>query len=277
MTKRKMGKYDGWLIVSDMDATLLDKNEKLSKENKEAIDYFISNGGLFTVASGRMAAEIELYFDYLHINAPAILHNGAQIYDFDAKKNLMLKCIEAERKKCIKRAHDELTGAGVEVFTDKEQVFIYRDSQETARYKLRKIEPYYGMTDEAWNSDWVKVLFIGEKEILDRIEPVYKSMYDRGYSVRSGERFLDVVADGASKGNALTELIKILGLDREKVVAVGDNMNDISMIYASGCGVAVGNAVDELKNAAQIIAPEHTKPVVKFIVEEVIDKKIATE
>ena len=56
-----MGKFDGKLLVSDMDATLLDREHRISKANREAIEYFISEGGCFTVASGRMVPAIDIH------------------------------------------------------------------------------------------------------------------------------------------------------------------------------------------------------------------------
>ena len=269
-----MKKYDGWLIVSDMDATLLDENKQISAENKQAIDYFIENGGLFTVASGRMATEVKMYFDTFSVNAPAILNNGAQIHDFKNDIDLMLKCIEEDRKDSVRRAYENISGVGIEVCTASDNVYIYRECSETGRYKKRNVTVNYGMNEQAWSDKWIKVLIIGEKEQLDAVDPVYRSMYDKGYVVRSGENYLDIVANGASKGNALTVLFERMGVKRDHVIAVGDNMNDISMIYPAGIGVAVENGVDELKNAADIIAPPHTEPVVKFVIEEIIDKRI---
>ena len=268
-----MGKYDGWLIVSDMDATLLDGNKKISHENIQAIDYFTKNGGLFTIATGRMSPAVKMYLENVHINAPAILHNGAQIYDFSKNSELFSKCIEEERKESIRRVYKEIPEPGIEVFTNTDKVYIYRACSETERYKEREVEVIYGMPDYAWDEKWIKVLIIDDKAVLDRIEPVYRTMYDRGYAVRSGDMYLDIVANGVSKGLALTELVKNLGVEHDHVIAAGDNMNDISMLYASGCGVAVENAEQEVKDAADTIAPDNNHPIVKFIIEEIIDKR----
>lgn len=63
------GKFSDYLLVSDMDATLLDDNHTISEENRQAIDYFIKNGGRFTVATGRMVEAVRAYMPNLHINA----------------------------------------------------------------------------------------------------------------------------------------------------------------------------------------------------------------
>lgn len=69
--KIMQGKFSDYLLVSDMDATLLDDNHTISEENRQAIDYFIKNGGRFTVATGRMVEAVRAYMPNLHINAPA--------------------------------------------------------------------------------------------------------------------------------------------------------------------------------------------------------------
>lgn len=81
-----MGIFDGYLLVSDMDGTLFDDNKEVSAENKAAIDRFMAGGGKFTVATGRMRLAVERYFSEITINAPAIMHNGALVYDFEKDK-----------------------------------------------------------------------------------------------------------------------------------------------------------------------------------------------
>jgi hydroxymethylpyrimidine pyrophosphatase-like HAD family hydrolase len=64
---------------------------------------------------------------------------------------------------------------------------------------------------------------------------------------------LEFLHPEASKGNAVMDLAARLGIAREEVMCIGDNGNDLSMIEAAGCGVAMGNAIPEIKAAADII------------------------
>lgn len=143
-------KFDGYLLVSDMDATLLKNNHTVSDKNREAIEYFTANGGKFTVATGRMQKAVAAFFDQLTINAPAILHNGAQIYDFDNKKALFERFIEEERKEAIRRVHDDMPELGLEVYCG-DMIYIYRPCMETRRFNNRKYEVVYEMPDEVWD------------------------------------------------------------------------------------------------------------------------------
>ncbi len=257
-------KFDGYLLVSDMDATLLTNKHKVSDGNKEAIDYFTANGGLFTVATGRMYKAVREFADRLSINAPAILHNGAQIYDFKTCKTLSEKFIEDSRKPIIKRIYEDMPELGLEIYSN-ETIYIYRECFETKRFKKRNYDIVFGVPDHVWDEPWVKYLLIGEKKQLDYYEPIYRRDYDSGYAVRSGKKFLDIVSGEASKGIALKELRAISGA--KTVVAVGDNMNDIDMLKEADISFAVENAEKSVKEIADYVTVDNNSDAIKNIIE----------
>ena len=264
-------KFSGYLIVSDMDATLLCDDHSISEKNRKAIEYFIQHGGYFSVATGRMVEAVRSYMPPLNINAPAILHNGAKIYDFSADKTLFEKSIEEERKQAIKRVYNDFPDVGLEVYSD-ETVYGDRKCEETKRFLTRSYEVVYDLPEEIWAKPWIKVLLIGERELLDKREKTYREKYDSGYAVRSGEHFLDVVANGVSKGRGLEKLASLLKIDKDKVIAVGDNMNDISMLEAASISYAVENGEESVKKAADHIAPSNNDDAIAYIIEQIQHK-----
>jgi len=80
--------FSNRLLICDMDGTLLDSNSRVSMENKEALDRFVAGGGFFTVATGRMEESVMKYLQDLPVNLPAIIYNGAAIYDFHTNRML---------------------------------------------------------------------------------------------------------------------------------------------------------------------------------------------
>lgn len=89
-----MRKFNGLLLVSDFDNTLVYTEEALQKcvdmppvsdENRAAIEYFMANGGIFSVATGRAKPAFETVVDGIPMNGPTVLFNGAAIYDFPQK------------------------------------------------------------------------------------------------------------------------------------------------------------------------------------------------
>lgn len=261
-------KFDGYLLVSDMDATLLCDDHSISEKNKRAIEYFTENGGLFTVATGRMVDAVRAYMPRLKINAPAILHNGAKLYDYAAEKVLFEKAIEEDRKDAIRKAYDLFPELGIEIYAN-EIVYVYKKCDETKRFLTRSYKVVYEMPDEIWNEPWIKVLLIGDKELLDKYEPIYRAELDSGYAVRSGDKFLDIVTNGVSKGDAMLRLAENLNISHDKVIAVGDNMNDISMLEKAGISYAVANAEESVKQIAKHTAPSNNDDAIAYIIENI--------
>lgn len=267
----KLEKYKGIMLVSDMDATLLNTNHKVSDGNYNAIHEFTREGGIFTVASGRMLDAVRVYLDRVGITAPAILHNGAKVYDFKKEETIYEKNIEAERKLAIRRVYDTQPQFGIEVYS-REKIYVMRECMETARLLKTPYEVTYSMPDSVWDEPWTKALIIGEEADLDVFEPVFKTEYDTGYSVRSGKYYLDMVANGVSKGFGVETIAKMYGIDRESIYCVGDNMNDYEMVEFAGHGFAVANGVDKLKKIAEAVVPDCDSNAVAYIINHYIKK-----
>lgn len=264
-----MGKFDGKLLVSDMDATLLTSDHRVSDENYDAIKYFTSEGGTFSVASGRMVDAVRLYLDRIQINAPAVLHNGAKMYSFADEKVIYEKSIEENRKKAIRRVFEEQPQFGLEIYS-REHIYVLRECSETPRLKATPYNVTYSMPDEIWAEPWEKVLIMGDEAELDKFEPIYKSEYDTGCSVRSGKRYLDVVANGVSKGFGVKRLAADLHIARDNIYTVGDNMNDLEMICFAGHGYAVEDAAETLKKSAEGIVPSCDNSAIAYIIKNII-------
>ncbi|MBD7910875.1 HAD family hydrolase [Clostridium cibarium] len=263
--------FEGYLLVSDMDGTLLNSKKQISKENKEAIKYFVERGGKFTVATGRMLSSVEEFIDELSIDMPAILHNGAKIYDYREEKVISEHSIESYRKEAIKRIYEDYPHIGIEVFSD-EIVYIYRSCYLTERYKKHDFKVVYSLPDEIWEKDWTKVLLIGNEEELDALEEEYRMKYDKGNAFRSGPSYFDIVANGITKGRAVEELVQIEKIDPQNVIAVGDNMNDIEMLEVASYGFCIKTGAKRALEKAKYIAPSNDDHPIAYVISYVEEK-----
>lgn len=140
----------------------------------------------------------------------------------------------------------------------------------------RSYEVVYSLPDEIWQRPWIKVLLIGERELLDKYEPIYRTEYDNGYAVRSGDKYLDVVANGVSKGKGMLDMAKKIGIEQNKIIAVGDNMNDISMLEVAGISYAVENAEESVKKIADNLAPSNNGGAIAYIINR-LEKIVKTQ
>ncbi len=262
--------FSGFLLVSDMDGTLISSEHTISEANIRALEEFCRRGGTFSVASGRMVDAAKVFSKYLPVNAPAIIHNGAKIYNLTTDETLYEVFIEEHRKNAVKTVARLFPEIGIEIYAD-ECVYVYRSCEYTKRFLDKNYTVYYDTDDHVFEKQWVKVLYIADEHILDRFEEYYQKHIDTGYTVRSGANFLDMVSSEASKGEGLKRLIGYLKIDASSTAAVGDNMNDISMFEAAGYSFAVDNASDTVKNTADIIAPDCNSDALEFVVKTLED------
>ena len=91
-----MSKFEGVFILTDMDGTLLDSSASIAPRDAAAIDYFIENGGCFSVATGRARGSVERFLPDLHTSAPSIVDNGAWISDLRTGETLRLAAMGSE-------------------------------------------------------------------------------------------------------------------------------------------------------------------------------------
>lgn len=262
--------FENYLLISDMDATLLSDDHTISEKNLAAIKSFIRRGGKFTVATGRMVAAVGRYMETLPVNAPAVLHNGAKIYDYEKKRTLFERMIEPERKQALRRVYEEIPELGIEIYSD-ETVYVYRACKQTERFRRLPYDVCYELPDELWSRPWIKALLIADKPVLDRYETLYRTKYDGGNAVRSGDCYLDIVANGVSKGGGVKQVARLLEIDRAHIVAIGDNMNDLSMLCAAGKSFCVANAEQAVKNEADIVAPDNNHDALAYVVKRLED------
>ncbi len=262
--------FKGILLVCDMDGTLLDSNKQISRENLEAAKYFVERGGSFTIATGRMARGIAQYMPLLPVNAPVILYNGSVIYDFHKKEVLWYRLLPPEVRNVVIHLMSKFPEMGVEVFYGDKMYIVNRNDMTDMHLKRGEFSPIF-LPLEKIPDGWYKAMLAWEHEKLVEVEKYIleniineKSSF---YTVFSEPVFLEILSREASKGIALKELIRLLGISRSNVIAVGDNLNDVDMIKTAGIGIAVANAQEELKKVADYCFTHNDNHVLVQIVE----------
>lgn len=260
-----MGIFDGYLLVSDMDGTLLNSKGKLSEENKRAIEYFVDNGGQFTLATGRMLPSIKRHIHKMKVTLPVIMYNGTKVYDFNNDKVIWERFLEEERKEIVKVVSDINSNVGIEIYSN-EIVYIYKSCKETERFINLGYDIVYEVDESIFDKKWTKVLIVGDKEELDLVEKHLKEVYGDKGVVRSSSIYLEVIPREISKGQALLELIKVKEMEGVKILTAGDNMNDIELIEVAHYGFCIGNGSEELKKKTKYIAPSNDEHAIGFII-----------
>ena len=259
-----MRKFNGLLLVSDFDNTLVYTEEALQKcvdmppvsdENRAAIEYFMANGGIFSVATGRAKPAFETVVDGIPMNGPTVLFNGAAIYDFPQKKYLVTAFLPDSVRQHVTEVVTALPQVAVELYHDDNTIHALNANDVTRRHMHITHAPSSEVdTMDDVPSPISKALFSTEPEnqpaLLDflRAQP----WYDRYEIVASSSSLVELTAKGANKGGMVRRLAELLGIRQENVACVGDHANDISMLNWAGMAFAPANALPQVLALPQV-------------------------
>ena len=245
--------FSGKLLVSDMDSTLITEKFEVPKRNIAAINRFISKGGRFTLATGRAAASAAKYLDRVTINAPAILSNGASIYDLSEHKILWNTPLPLTVKEMLRKILRHFPNIGLEVYAN-EEIYIINSNEWTKRHIINEGFKYFMTSVDDAPTDGQKILFADENAHLLELSEYIKTIEHSGCDfIFSSKNYYEVLPKGISKGYALQKLASILGIEQKNTIAIGDYYNDISLVKAAGMGATVEGSPQELIDAAAFV------------------------
>lgn len=265
-----MGKFDGILIATDLDGTLLRRDKSVSCENTEALDYFMSEGGLFTLVTGRMPYALSGVLNQVKVNAPVGCGNGLCIFDTKKKERLWETCVGERALDAARFVEKNFPETGIELTTH-EKIICTKVNQSVIKHfndeKLKISE----CTIDGFDGELAKILFA---DIPERLELVIDALESSGLcdglqTIRSDIPYFEILPEGAGKGPLLSKLAAMLGIPIEKTIAVGDNDNDESMIRAAGIGIAVANASECAKNAADVLTVSNEEHALAKIISDI--------
>lgn len=254
-----MGKFTGLLLASDYDNTLTYTEEALrlcrpmppvSKANQTAIRYFMAEGGIFSVATGRAKPAFEAVADGVPMNGPTVLFNGAAIYDFSTGKYLCEAFLPETARAHIAQAIRELPFAAVELYHDNNDIHALQPNDVTRRHLHVTHSPTVIVDSmEQVPSPISKALFSTEPAhqaaLLDYLRG--QGWYGDYEIVASSESLVELTARGANKGGMVRRLAALLHIPQANVACVGDHANDISMLTWAGMAFAPANALPEVR------------------------------
>jgi len=220
------------LFIFDLDGTLLSQDSSLPQEAVEFLRS-LSERAKVTLATGRSLASTRPYLRRLGITTPTILYNGAVVIDPISERPLFMRRIP---KELALKVLEVVRGIAPPI-----QKFLAKEG-----LPAREV----GDLRKAVSQAPIKFLIVGEPGVLPALEQALCSEVPEVSVVRSETEYVEVLPPGVSKGEALAWLCKRLGLPLEKVVAVGDRLNDLSMIELAGLGVAMAHAPEGVKAKA---------------------------
>lgn len=261
------------MLVTDMDYTLLNRDKKISERNREAFGKALAKGIHMVVATGRIYTSARVYAKLLGVSTPIIASNGAIIREAvfddpeDTEKTIFRDILDKKAlREMIRLTHKY--GLVGHFFTEDT---IYSEQLMNVSLRYTEWNKYLGEEDQ------VKIRIVDDLEeaLLGQDVDILKSVVvdsesEKLRSLRneisatglvsvsqSMKDNLEIMNKGVTKGNAVKILAQMYGIDREEIIAIGDNENDISMIEYAGLGIAMGNAEGALKDAADYVTGDY--------------------
>lgn len=264
-------KFDGLLIVSDIDNTLM-HGDFIPEENKTAIKYFTSNGGYFTIASGRNHVTAVNIANSVGANSPLICVNGGMIYDQIEGKKLHNIFITEKIEEYLSIINDEFPDLcfgyvnddgyffnSLEKFAENFDKNVVEDLTKKGIYKKGKPADF--------PKNISKAIIVDTEQNTDKIKEFGNSKNFQDVSfVKTAGSFLEVIPKNINKGVGVLNLANILGIDKKGILAIGDFDNDIEMLLQAHISAAPENAPQRIKDlVTTVVKPCEQGAVADFI------------
>ena len=269
-----MEKFDGVLLVSDFDDTLYGADRRIPPRNLEALDYFVSRGGRFTIATGRAYRTFAPYVGLSPVNAPVVLSNGSALYDFARGVMLEQTFLPESAPRDFARLLEEFPSLGMESYHG-EDIYVWNPNPITDAH-MKKVGTDYALCHPAeMPLPWTKAILQQEHPVLLRVQArLLEEHGDRYEAIFSNQYYLEITRKGSTKGGMTALLARRLGIAPEHVYCVGDNQNDIPMLALSAIPFAPANCAREVRDwGAKILC--HCDQGVMGDIVDILDKRYA--
>ena len=255
------------LMAVDMDGTLLNPDSEITPFTLQTVKQAMAKGLKFTLCTGRPLQGVKKYVEQLELDCPVITYNGAVIAHSTTGEILFSQNMDTEDARRVYNLAKEKNT--MFILWSQNRLYASEISEKTAFYeditstKATLLEDF-----EAVLADGItKFLWYDEPQTLDDwINELKESDLSETTFTKSRAYFLEFFSNKTSKAVAMEKLGEYYGICREEMITVGDQTNDLPMIEYAGLGVAMGNAVEAVKAAADHITATNNEDGVAQVI-----------
>ncbi|AIR70079.1 sugar-phosphatase [Dickeya fangzhongdai] len=264
------------LIAIDMDGTLLTPENQISPVVKQAIVAAREKGVYVALATGRPFIGVERYLQQLGLQQDGhycITNNGALV-----QRTATGECVAQTTLSFEDYRHFEALSRELGVhFHALDFNYVYTANKDISAYTVHESHltgmplKYRAVEEMDPGLRFPKVMMIDEPELLDAaIARIPREDFARYTIMKSAAFYLEILDQRVNKGEGVKMLAQHLGLERDEVMALGDQENDLAMIEFAGLGVAMGNAIDAVKAASQFVTKSNSEDGVAYAIEKFV-------
>ncbi len=264
------------LIAVDMDGTLFTSDKRITQRTVDAVKAASAKGVKVVLASGRPLEGLYPSLEQLGLMQEdnyVLAFNGALCITTKTKEPIATTVLKGSDYKKLAGLAEELN-LNCHAFSTRQGLITAKSNKYTElessinKIDIHIVDPIKDIDDD---EDIIKVMFIDPPEILDpAITKLPSWTRERYNTFKSAPFFLEFMHKSVDKGTGLKQLADYLHIDREEIIACGDEGNDYSMIKYAGLGVAMGNAIDSVKEIANYITDTNDNDGVAKMIEKFI-------
>ena len=270
-------RFNGVLLATDYDDTLYGTDFSISPENRRAIEYFVAEGGLFTVSTGRSYINfaIQMATQNLPINTPVVLSNGASIYDFQRNEMLRETHLRPEIAADLAEVCQKFPTVAFEAYHGN-HVYVHNANDVTQRHLERAKLSGISLPIPEIPLPWSKAILQEDDHRLLEAARVYMAEKWGGkYEVIfSNPVLLEITDKGVNKGTAVLWLADHLKIERSHIYCVGNGHNDLPMLEVSAVPFAPANCELALKRNGVTILPSCDESCIARLIDH-LDRRYA--
>jgi len=260
------------LLAIDLDGTLLTPppHKQITPRTRQALFRAVEAGITLVIATGQNLAVLQQICGDLPLRGPQIIENGAVIADIHGTiyhevlfpEEYVLSTLATLRSFGFYRAYHTL-----------HRVYVDKGTPRARNWYRPPVPPVIEVEDLAslYPLPCIKVVGIGAAETLHAKRQLLERLFEgQLYVTQSSFDLVEFLHPEVSKNNALKMIAADLGIAAEEIVAIGDNHNDLGMLRLAGLGVAMDNAHEEVKAAADYVTRSNAEDGVAVVIEEMI-------
>lgn len=266
------------IIALDLDGTLTNSEKNITPHTFDALMKAQREGVRLVLASGRPTFGISALANQLQLadyGGYVLSYNGGRIIDWCEKTVIFSQVVD---QKLVPILYDFAEKAQLPIVTYLPEAILASKNEgeylaEEARINGMPVVVAQNFVEEAMQIEGgsTKFLIPGEPELLIQLESEMKAALSEQMEVfRSAPFFLELPPKGIDKAQSLQRLLTHLGLERESLMAFGDGFNDLSMIQFAGQGVAMANAVEEVKSIADFVTTSNEEDGIAQALEQLL-------
>ncbi|MGG5253298.1 Cof-type HAD-IIB family hydrolase [Neobacillus sp. SM06] len=268
---------DRHLIALDLDGTLLKDNKTISKKTKEIIQKAKELGHIVMIATGRPFRSSEMYYNELELNTPIVNFNGAFIHhpkdpswglfhsplDIHVAKQIIDACRTFQFHNIIAEVMDEV-------------YFHYHDEKLLDIFSMGNPKITTGDLSRYLTDSPTSLLIHTNEDDLQKIRQHLSDVHAEVIEQRSWAapwHVIEIIKSGLHKAIGLKKAADYFDIPRERIVAFGDEDNDLEMLEYAGRGVAMGNGIDQVKAVANDVTLTNEEDGVGVYLAELLNIK----